>query len=179
MSNIYEKLPIGKKAPYEVTAVIEIPRGSHNKYEFDEELGVFALDRVLFSQVRYPLDYGFIPGTRSDDGDHLDIMVIGGDPLFPGCVTAARPVALLQMVDDGEKDYKVLAVQVKNPRLIHIETLADVEAWNSHLLKEVQHFMESYKHLEGKHTKIEGWQDADAARAEIIRAQAAYEAETK
>lgn len=178
MSNI-EKLPIGKKAPEEVYAVIEIPRGSHNKYEYDEELGVFVLDRVLYSQVHYPLDYGFIPGTRSEDGDHLDIMVIGSDPVIQGAVVSARPVAMLEMIDGGEKDYKILAVQVKNPRFGHLEDLDDVKAWNNHLLKEIQHFMESYKHLEGKSTEIAGWKDAAAAREEIMAAKAAFEAEAK
>lgn len=179
MSNPIHDLPIGKKAPEEVYAVIEIPRGSHNKYEYDEELGVFTLDRVLYSQVHYPLDYGFIPGTRSEDGDHLDIMVIGGDPVPQGCVVASRPVAMLEMIDGGEKDYKILAVQVKNPRLTHLHDLKDVEAWNGHLLKEIQHFMESYKHLEGKETEIAGWKDAAAAKEEILSAKAAFEAESK
>lgn len=179
MSNAIHALPIGKKAPDEVTAVIEIPRGSHNKYEYDEELHVFTLNRVLSSPMHYPLDYGFIPGTYSEDGDHLDIMVIGGDPLFPGCVVTARPVALLEMVDDGEKDYKVIAVQVGNPRLEHIRDLPDVQAWNNHLLGEVQHFMESYKHLEGKQARIAGWGDAAAARAEIMATKAAFESKSK
>jgi inorganic pyrophosphatase len=120
-----------------------------------------------------------MPGPRSEDGDHLDIMVIGGDPLFQGSVADARPVAMLEMVDGGEKDYKILAVQVKNPRLTHLHDLADVEKWNSHLLKEIAHFMESYKHLEGKKTDIAGWKNAEAARAEIVSAQKAFEAETK
>ncbi len=179
MNSPYHPLPIGKQAPEEVLAVIEIPRGSHNKYEYDEELGIFMLDRVLYSQVRYPLDYGFIPGTRSEDGDHLDIMIIGTDPLVQGSVAEARPVALLEMVDGGEKDYKILAVQVKNPRLTHLQDLRDVQAWNDHLLKEIQHFMESYKLLEGKTTQIAGWRDAASARAEILSAQAAFEAESK
>ena len=179
MSNPIHELGIGKNAPDEVLGVIEIPQGSHNKYEYDEELGVFMLDRVLYSRVHYPLDYGFIPGTRSEDGDHLDIMVIGSDPLPQGCVVLARPVAMLEMIDGGEKDYKILAVQVKNPRLTHLQDLADVEAWNGHLLKEIVHFMESYKHLEGKQTEIAGWKDAAAARAEIVSAQAAFVAESK
>lgn len=179
MNSPIHSLPIGKDAPDEVYAVIEIPRGSHNKYEYDEELGVFVLDRVLYSQVHYPLDYGFIPGTRSEDGDHLDIMVIGSDPLAQGAVAAARPVAMLEMIDGGDKDYKILAVQVKNPRLTHLQDLKDVEVWNGHLLKEVQHFMESYKHLEGKTTEIIGWKDATAARAEIMAAKEAYEKESR
>ena len=104
MHNPIHNLKIGDKAPETVTSVIEIPRGSHNKYEYDEEREVFTLDRVLYSPMHYPLDYGFIPETRSEDGDHLDILVIGSEPLFTGCVLDARPVALLEMIDDNEKD---------------------------------------------------------------------------
>jgi inorganic pyrophosphatase len=179
MSNAIHALPTGKNAPHEVYAVIEIPKGSHNKYEFDEENNVFVLDRVLYSPMHYPLDYGFIPATRSEDGDHLDIIVIGTDPLPQGCVVVARPVAMLEMVDDGEKDYKILAVQVKNPRLTHLKDVDDVRAWNSHMLDEVKHFMESYKHLEGKKAVVAGWHDAEAARKEITEAQAAYQSESK
>jgi inorganic pyrophosphatase len=177
MTDPISNLPIGDKAPDIVNAVVEIPRGSHNKYEFDEKLGVFKLDRVLYSQVHYPLDYGFIPETRSEDGDHLDIMVIGGDPLPQGCVAEVRPVAMLNMIDGGEKDFKILGVQVKNPRLAHLNTLEDIEKWNSHLLKEIVHFFETYKHLEGKLTDIQGWADADTAKAEIKKAQATYKKE--
>src|SRR4051812_1819109 len=134
MNDPISNLPIGDKAPDIVNAVIEIPQGSHNKYEFDEKLAVFKLDRVLYSPIHYPLDYGFIPGTRSDDGDHLDIMVIGGYPLPQGCVVEARPVAMLRMIDGGEEDFKILGVQVKNPRLAHLNGLEDIEKWNSHLL---------------------------------------------
>jgi len=175
--NAIHDLKIGDQAPDIVTAVIEIPRGSQNKLEYDEERGVFALDRVLYSPMHYPLDYGFIPATRSEDGDHLDVMVIGSDPLFTGCVVDVRPVAMLEMIDGGEKDFKVLAVQVKNPRLTHLNDLPDIEAWNSHLLREISHFMEAYKHLEGKKAEIADWQDASAARREILAAKAAFEAE--
>lgn len=177
--NVIHGLTVGDKAPDIVTAVIEIPKGSQNKYEYDEERGVFALDRVLYSPMHYPLDYGFIPGTRSEDGDHLDVIVIGSDPTFTGCVVDVRPVALLEMIDSGEKDYKVLAVQVKNPRLTHLHDLKDVEAWNGHLLKEIAHFMESYKHLENKKAEVSGWLDAEAARKEILEAKEAFEKESK
>lgn len=177
--NAIHALTVGDKAPEVITAVIEIPQGSQNKFEYDEKRGVFALDRVLYSPMHYPLDYGFIPGTRSEDGDHLDVMVIGSDPLFTGCVVDVRPVALLEMIDSGEKDYKILAVQVANPRLTHLNDLQDVEAWNGHLLKEVTHFMESYKHLENKKAEVADWRDAAAARKEIMDAKAAFEAESK
>ena len=98
MSTTIQNLPIGDKAPDIVNAVIEVPQGSQNKYEFDEKFGVFKLDRVLYSPVHYPLDYGFIPETRSEDGDHLDVLVIGSDPLFTGCVLEVRPIAIMNMI---------------------------------------------------------------------------------
>src|ERR1700733_2925919 len=112
----WEKVPLESKAPETVNVIIEIPKGSQNKYEFDEELGVFKLDRVLYSPFHYPLDYGFIPQTRSEDGDHADALVLGGDPLPLGTVVEVRPIGMLHMIDSGEADAKILAVQVKNPR---------------------------------------------------------------
>ena len=126
-NNPWENIPLGEKAPDIINVVIEIPKGSHNKYEFDEKTGVFKLDRVLYSPFHYPLDYGFIPQTRSEDGDHLDALVIGSDPLFPSCLLAARPIGILHMIDSGELDFKVLAVQAKNPRFENIKDIKDVE----------------------------------------------------
>ncbi len=173
------KLPIGDKAPEVINAVIEIPRGSHNKYEFDEKLGVFKLDRVLYSPVHYPLDYGFIPETRSEDGDHLDVMVIGSDPVFVGCVVEVRPIGLLKMIDSGDPDFKILAVQQNNPRLKNIKDIKDVEISNDHLLKEIAHFFEVYKDLQGKKVEIGDWEGIESAKAEIKKAQAAYSNENK
>lgn len=177
MSKALHSLPIGKKAPEVFNAIVEIPRGSHNKYEFDEEHGIFRLDRTLYSPVHYPLDYGFIPETRSEDGDHLDVLIIGGEPVFPGCVVEVRPVALMNMIDSGEADAKILGVQVANPRFTHIHDLNDVEAWNNHLLKEIEHFFSVMKELQGKKVEIQGWKNADAARAEITKSQEAFSKE--
>ncbi len=174
----FHHVPIGEKAPEVVNAIIEIPKGSHNKYEYDEKLGVFKLDRVLYSPVHYPLDYGFIPETRSEDGDHLDILVIGSDPIFPGCLVSARPIAMLNMIDGGEQDEKILAVQVDNPRFNKIKSLSDLEAWNDHLTKEVVHFMEVYKNLQGKKVEIKGWFGVEEAHAEIKKAQEMYKKES-
>ena len=168
-------LPIGKDAPEKVNVVVEIPKGSHNKYELDEELGVIKLDRVLYSPVHFPLDYGYIPATRSEDGDHLDAMIIGGDPVFPGCLVEVRPIGLLKMIDSGEEDFKILGVQVENPRLEVIKDLDDIESWNPHLLKEIAHFFKVYKDLQGKKVDIEGWEGTAAAKDEIRRASQAYE----
>jgi inorganic pyrophosphatase len=168
---------IGNESPDVINAVVEIPRGSHNKYEFDEKLGVFKLDRVLYSPVHYPLDYGFIPETRSEDGDHLDVLIIGSEPVFPGCVVEVRPIALMNMIDSGEPDAKILGVQAKNPRLKSLKDLADIESHNEHLLKEIAHFFSVMKELEGKKVDVQGWESAEKAKAEIRRAQAAYAAQ--
>jgi inorganic pyrophosphatase len=178
MMSPWENVPIGEKAPEVFNAIIEIPKGSQNKYEYDEKMGVFTLDRVLYPSYHYPLDYGFIPETRSEDGDHLDVLVIGGDPLIVGTVVAVRPVALLNMIDSGEPDAKILAVQAKNPRFDAINDLKDIEAYNPHLLKEVANFFETYKILQKKETKITGWSDAAAAKNEIKKAQAVYQSES-
>jgi inorganic pyrophosphatase len=170
-------VPIGDKSPEVVNAVVEISRGSHNKYEFDEKLGVLRLDRVLYSPVHYPLDYGFIPETRSEDGDHLDVLILGSDPLVPGSVLEVRPVAIMNMIDSGEPDAKILAAQVANPRFKSIKEVSDVEAYNDHLLKEVAHFFAVMKDLQGKKVEVLGWEGADKAREEIKKAQEAYSKE--
>ena len=125
MNNVLN-LKIGEKSPEIFNAVVEIPKGSQNKYEFDEKTGVFKLDRVLYSPTHYPTDYGFIPETRSQDGDHLDVLIIGGYPLFVGCVLVVRPVGILKMVDNGDEDFKILGVQAKNPRLDAISDIKDI-----------------------------------------------------
>jgi inorganic pyrophosphatase len=173
-NNSLEQVPIGDKAPEVINVVIEIPKGSNNKYEFDEELGLIKLDRVLYSSFFYPLDYGFIPGTRSEDGDHLDALVIGSDPVPTGCVVSVRPIGVLNMIDSGDPDAKILAVQEKNPRFDKIKSIKDIESFNPHLLKEVAHFFQTYKDLQGKKVEIQGWEDVAAAHAEIKKAQAEY-----
>lgn len=172
--NTTQTVPIGKNAPDIFNAVIEIPKGSHNKYEYDEGLGMFKLDRVLYSPVFYPLDYGFIPETRSEDGDHLDVMVIGNDPVFTGCVVETRPIGLLKMIDSGEEDFKILGVQNANPRLKAVKSIRDIETHNPHLLKEIAHFFQVYKNLQNKEVTIGGWEDEEAAKTEIRRAQQAF-----
>jgi inorganic pyrophosphatase len=174
----FHHVPIGDKAPEVVNAIIEIPKGSHNKYEYDEKLGVFKLDRVLYSPFHYPVDYGFIPETRSEDGDHLDIMVIGSDPVFPGCLVKARPICMMNMIDDGEPDAKIFAVQVDNPRFKNMKTLADLEAWNEHFTKEVTHFFTVLKDLQGKKVEVQGWVGLEEAHAEIKKAQEMYKKES-
>ncbi|MBD2437055.1 inorganic diphosphatase [Nostoc sp. FACHB-110] len=145
-----------------LNVLIEIPGGSKNKYEYDKELEAFALDRVLYSSVRYPYDYGFVPNTLADDGDPLDGMVIIDEPTFPGCIIAARPIGMLEMIDGGDRDEKILCVPDKDPRYTHVKSLNDIAP---HRLDEIAEFFRSYKNLEKKVTEILGWKDVSAVSA--------------
>ena len=144
-----------------LNVLIEIPAGSKNKYEFDKDLNAFALDRVLYSSVQYPYDYGFVPNTLADDGDPLDGMVLIDQPTFPGCVIAARPIGMLEMIDDGDRDEKILCVPDKDPRYSQIHSLKDVAP---HRLDEIAEFFGTYKKLEKKVTEILGWKDIDQVK---------------
>ena len=141
-----------------INVLIEITAGSKNKYEYDKDLQAFALDRVLYSSVQYPNDYGFVPNTLADDGDPLDGMVIMDEPTFPGCVIAARPIGMLEMIDGGDRDEKILCVPDKDPRYAKVKSLQDIAP---HRLDEIAEFFRTYKNLEKKVTEILGWQDVD------------------
>ena len=174
MSGIFEHLGAGEKSPEIINVFVEIARGSQNKYEFDKEAGGFRLDRVLYSPMHYPLDYGFVPQTLSEDGDPLDVLILGSDPVFPGCVVSVRPIGLLKMIDSGDLDYKILGVQHDNPRFDNIKTLEDIKISNPHLLREIAHFFAEYKRLQGKITEVTDWMDTDFAKNEIKKATANY-----
>ena len=161
----YLSLPIGDGAPGEVNAVIEIPRGTTNKYEYDKQLNVFRLDRNLHSPVHYPGDYGFIPSTLSQDGDPLDVLVLVDAPSFAGCLMLVRPIGVLQMIDQGKEDEKVLAVGTSNPIFRDVR---DYQQLYPHLLLEIEHFFTVYKELEAKSTRVVGWQNAEFARSVVI-----------
>lgn len=165
---------IGERAPEVFNAIIEIPKDSQNKYEIDEQAGVIKLDRVLYSPMHYPADYGFIPETKSEDGDHLDAIILGGDPLFTGCVVRVRPIGLLKMTDDGETDHKILGVQADNPRFDNIKDIKDIEKFHEHHLKEIAHFFQTYKELQGKKVDVLGWEDAEFAKKEIQKTRETY-----
>ncbi len=141
-----------------LSVLVEIPGGSKNKYEFDKDLNAFALDRVLFSSVQYPYDYGFVPNTLADDGDPLDGMVLMDQPTFPGCVIVARPIGMLEMIDGGDRDEKILCVPDKDPRYANVKSLEDVA---EHRLDEIAEFFKTYKNLEKKVTEILGWKNVD------------------
>jgi inorganic pyrophosphatase len=167
----WHDIPTGKAPPDTVTAVIEIPTNERNKYELDKELGVFRLDRVLFSAVQYPGDYGFLPRTLGEDDDPLDVLVLMTIPVFTGCLVEARPVGLFHLVDRGVADEKVLAVPTGDPYSDGVHDLKDVPP---HYLREVEHFFKVYKDLEGTRTESRGFEGAAAARAAIVRAMEAY-----
>lgn len=154
-------LPIGPNAPEEFHVVIEIPRFSTNKYEVDPELGVLKLDRVLYSPLFYPWDYGFIPQTKYLDGDPLDALVLISHPTFPGCVVDAKPIGVLEMRDEKGPDEKLLCVASKDPRFGTRRSLKDL---SEHTAAEIKHFFEIYKLLEDKEVDVVGWHGAELAR---------------
>ncbi len=143
-----------------IDVFVEVPMGSRNKYEYDHETGRFELDRMLFSAVHYPGDYGFIPETLAEDGDPLDALVVLGEPTFPGCYIPSRVVGIMYMRDEEGPDEKILAVPQSDPRWKHIQQLKDVP---DHILNEVQHFFSIYKDLEQKFSRVEGWSEKEDA----------------
>jgi inorganic pyrophosphatase len=156
-----------------VSVVVEIPKGSRNKYEIDRATGRIRLDRMLFSSVHYPADYGYIEGTLGGDGDELDALVLVGEATFPGCLVEARPVGAFVMSDDKGPDEKILTVPVSDPNWGGFQHLSDVPP---HLLREIEHFFQIYKELEGKPVEIKGWEDERSALAIIWEATARAEA---
>ena len=158
-----------------VEVVIEIPKGCRNKYEYDHVKKVFRFDRMLFSAVHYPSDYGFIPETLALDGDPLDAMVLVWEPTFPGCLIEARPIGVFRMFDEKGPDEKILCVPIHDPNWSHIEDLAGVPP---HLLLEIEHFFKIYKELEKKKTGVQGWEDRDSALTFISEARARFQKTT-
>ncbi len=144
--------------------IVEIPKGSRNKYEFDHETHAIKLDRFLFSSVVYPTDYGFFPDTLSQDGDPLDAMVCVSEPTFPGCVIEVKAIALFRMEDDAGIDDKVLCVPVQDPGWNTLEVLEDLP---KQLRDEIAHFFSIYKDLEQKAVKVDGWYPREEALEEI------------
>jgi len=161
----WHDIPTGPQVPQVVTAVVEIPRYERNKYELDKTLGLYKLDRVLYSAVHYPGDYGFLPRTLGDDQDPLDVLIMMTLPTFTGCLVDVRPVGVFRMVDRGEADEKIIAVPLNDPYSEAIDDIGDVP---KHLLREVEHFFRVYKDLEGKGgVESNGFEDKLAAHAVI------------
>lgn len=147
-----------------VTVLIEIPRGSKNKYEWDEEMEGVALSRVLYQSVAYPAEYGFIPGTMADDGDALDVVVLIDQPTFPGCLMRVCPIGILRLRQEGERDDKVLCVAVTDPLYADTHDIGDIPP---HRLLEIRHFFATYTELEGREVEVGEWENAQAAMDEI------------
>jgi inorganic pyrophosphatase len=161
----------GPSCPESVRMIVEIPKNSANKYEYDIANGVFHLDRALYSSVHYPGDYGFVPGTKAEDGDPIDILALVDEPTFPGCMVDVRPLGFLEMEDSAAKDQKILGVPMRNPRFDQMRGIDDVPA---HVLKEIEHFFAIYKELEGKVVRTQGWRPLDAALAAIRSSRQRY-----
>lgn len=158
----WHEVAVGENAPQILNAVIEIPKGSKAKYELDKASGLIKMDRILFSSVQYPANYGFIPRSYCGDNDPLDILVLGQEPAVPLCIMRAKPIGVMKMVDQGEADDKVIAVHADDPEYSHINSLEELPP---HRMKEIQRFFEDYKQLENKIVKIEKFFDqAEAFR---------------
>ena len=146
-------------SPGLLNLIVEIPAGSCNKYEFSEDVGVMALDRVLHPSIRYPFDYGFVPNTLAEDGSPLDAMVIMAEPTFAGCLIKARPIGVLDMNDTGHYDGKILCVPVAVPRQARIQSIQQIAPSQ---LEDVAEFFRTYKNMDGRVISIGGWRDSDA-----------------
>ncbi len=163
-ANLWHELESGPSVPEVINVIVEIPKGSRNKFEFHMRTGGFKLDRVLYSAVSYPGDYGFIPQTYDVDTEPLDALVVTNVPTFTGCIVDARPIGMFRMKDRGEADDKIVAVLHYDPFVADIKAYTDLPA---HYLKEVEHFFRVYKDLEGPHIEPVGWENAQAAQERI------------
>lgn len=171
MSTRLYALDPGYESPEIVRTIIEISKDSVNKIEYDGELGLFRLDRSLYSPVHYPGDHGFIPGTLAEDHDPLDVLVLVSGPSFTGCLIAVRPIGVLKMVDREKQDQKIIGVPGRNPRYDQIHTLDQIFA---HTKRELEHFFLIYKELEGKITTIQGSGGPSEARRCSVESRERY-----
>ena len=167
--NLLHDLKAGDRENLNV--VIEVPKLSRVKYELDKDSGLIKVDRVLYSPMHYPANYGFVPKTLWDDGDPLDVLVLSYEDFVPGCVVEARPIGVLNMNDSGDDDAKILAVPTEDPRFKNTKDIGDVE---SHLLDEIQHFFKVYKDLQKKEVVVRDWEDKSKALEAIDRSFELY-----
>ncbi|MBC7252988.1 MAG: inorganic diphosphatase [Actinobacteria bacterium] len=158
-----------REFPEVVRVIVEVPKGSRNKYEYDRRSGRIKLDRVLFSAVHYPADYGYMEGTLAEDGDEVDILVLIDEPTFPGCLIEAKPIGMLCMIDEKGIDNKILAVPVNDPRW---SPFRDISELPPHILIEVENFFLTYKKLEVKEVRSEGWRGSGEAEEYLVRCRA-------
>lgn len=172
--NLLHDIPAGTAEAMNV--IVEIPKFSKNKYEIDKETGIIALDRVMHTAQDYPFDYGFVPQTLFDDGDALDVVLLTTHPLAPGILLQARPVALMEMIDGGDRDDKVVAVPIEDPRFDTILDLADLPP---HFTKEMAHFFETYKKIQNKEVSVGEWHGAAVAQAAFTKSCEMYQTDRK
>ncbi len=171
--NLWHDVELGEKAPEQFNVLIEIPKGSKNKYEIDKKTGLIKLDRAMKTAQDYPFDYGFAPQTLWEDGDALDVIVLSTYPLMTNILVEVRPVAVMRMMDSGESDDKIIAVPVSDPRWTEVQDLADL---NKHSLKEFKHFFETYKSIDGKIVEITNIEGKSAAMEAVKRSVELYKA---
>lgn len=170
--SFWHAVPTGPNPPEDLFVVIETPKGSKNKYEISKDFPGIMLDRVLHSSVMYPIDYGLIPRTYYLDGDPLDAMVLVSEKTFPGVVIEARPIAMMEMIDQGDVDNKILTVAKGDPMFREIESMDQLP---KHLLNEISNFFETYKILEKKETKVNGWRGKHETLEEIQKSIKMYD----
>ena len=167
--NLWHDIESGTKEAMNV--IVEINKGSKNKYEIDKKTGLIALDRVSHTAQDFPFDYGFVPRSLWHDDDPLDVVLLTTHPLLPGILVRARPVALMNMIDDGEGDDKIIAVPIDDPRFAEIQDLGDI---NPHTLKEIEHFYSTYKKLQNKVVEVKGFQGKSEAETAFEEGLALY-----
>jgi len=167
--NLWHDVSPGEKES--INVIIEIARGSKNKYEIDKKTGLIALDRVSHTAQDFPFDYGFVPQTLWHDNDPVDVVVLSTYPFEPGILVRVRPVALMNMIDDGESDDKIIGVPIDDPRWVSVKNLGDI---NRHTLKEMEHFYGTYKKLQGKEVTVTGFKDKDFAEACFLEGTKIY-----
>jgi len=173
--NLWHDIPAGEHLPREVNTIVEINKGSKNKYEIDKETGLIALDRVAHTAQDFPFDYGFVPQTLWDDGDALDVIILTTHPLHPGILVRVRPVALMHMIDSGDSDDKLVAVPVDDPRWDATKDIRDI---NPHTLKEMEHFYSTYKKIQEKEVSVTGFAGREEAEKAIMRSVELYKNRT-
>lgn len=169
--NLLHEITAGNNVPDIINVIIEIPKGSKNKYEIDKETGLIMLDRAMHTSQDYPFDYGFMPQSHWEDGDPLDVVVLTTYPLAPGILVKVRPVGIVNMIDDGDSDAKIIAVPDKDPRFDHVQDLSDV---NKHTVKEIEHFFLTYKQIQKKDVSIDSIGDKADAKTAILKSQELY-----
>ncbi|MEN9880885.1 MAG: hypothetical protein RLZZ308_68 [Candidatus Parcubacteria bacterium] len=172
--NLLHDIAPGNNIPDEINVIVEINKGSKNKYELDKATGLIKLDRVMHTAQDYPFDYGYIPQTHWHDGDPLDVVLLTTHPLMPGILVEARPIAVMDMVDSGESDAKIIAVPVGDPRFKNVKSLGDM---NEHMLMEIEHFWVTYKQVQKKVVTIESVRDVEDAKMVIAEGIALYKQE--